>query len=65
MEQLSDEGVGDTRVDAGAEIHDALGEQVRIDVHDAITARMLRDDVRDRVRAHANTPSLVDGGGAA
>ncbi len=42
------------RVDAGAEVYDPLGQQVRVDVHDAVAARMLRDDVRDRV-AHAAT----------
>ena len=55
VQQLRDERVRDARVDRGAEVDDALGEQVRVDVHDAIASRMLRHDVRDRVAAHAAT----------
>ena len=45
VEQLGDERVGDTGVDGRAEVDDALGEQVRVHVHDAVAARVLGDDV--------------------
>jgi ATP-dependent Clp protease protease subunit len=57
VQQLRDQRVRDTRVDRCAEIDDPLGEQVRVDVHDAFAARMLRDDIRDRVTAHDCAPS--------
>src|SRR4029079_17877628 len=56
VQQLGDERVGHARVDPGAEVDDALGEQVRVDVHDPLAARVLGDDVRDGVRAHAASP---------
>ena len=45
-----------TGIDAG--VANALIAQLRVDVHDAVSPRMLRHDVRDRVRGHAAT-SLV------
>src|SRR5690606_8836416 len=57
VQQLGDERVRDARVDPGAEVDDALGEQVRVDVHDPVAARVRRDDVRDGVPAHAGAPN--------
>ena len=45
---------------AGAQVDDALGEQVRVHVHDPLPARMLGDHVRDRVRAHDGHPLQPD-----
>ena len=50
-----------------AEVDDALGEQVRVHVHDPVTARVLGDDVGDRVSAHdapfpAEVPADVPAG---
>ena len=41
VDQLRDQRVGDARVDGGAEVDDPLGEQVRVDVHDPVAARVL------------------------
>src|SRR5690606_15266204 len=59
MQQLRHQGVRDARVDAGAEIDDPLAEQMRVDVHDPLAARVLRDDVRNGVGAHREAPSTA------
>lgn len=56
VDQLRDERVGDAGIDGGAEVDDPLGEQVRVDVHDPLAARVLGDDVGDRVGAHRLLP---------
>src|SRR4029077_12763095 len=56
VQQLGDQRVGHAGIDRGAEVDDALGEQVRVDVHDPLAPRVLSDDVRDRIRAHAASP---------
>jgi hypothetical protein len=62
VQQLRDQRVGDAGVDARAEVDDALGQQVRVDVHDPLTPWVLRDDVGDRVAAHGHlTPIAMTG----
>ena len=57
VEELGDERVRHAGIDGRPEIDDALGEQVRVDIHDPFTTRVLGDDVRDRVAGHRSPPA--------
>src|SRR5690348_17242841 len=57
VDELRDERVGHARVDAGAQVDDALGEQLRVHVDDPLRLGVLGDHVLDGVRTHeATTP---------
>src|SRR6185437_9140415 len=58
VQQLGGERVGDARVDGRAQVEDPLGQQVRVDVHDPVAARVLGDDVGDGVGAHCADPAF-------
>src|SRR5262249_20797278 len=53
VQELRDDRVRDAGVDRRTEVDDALGQQVRVDVHDPLTPRVLRDHVRNSVGTHA------------
>src|SRR6185437_12832611 len=58
-DELRGQRVGDARVNRRAEDDDPLGQQVRVDVHDSLAARVIGDDIGDRVAAHAAPPLLL------
>ena len=57
VQQLRHDEVGDVVVDRGADEHDALAQQPRVDVERALSARVLLDDHRHQ--GHVQPPSCV------
>src|SRR5690606_12295451 len=52
VQQLRDQRVGHPRIDRRAQIDDAFGQQMRVDVHDPLAARLAGDHIGNGVARH-------------